>query len=122
MHSSPVHLFGPACNEITGHSQMVLVREKHTLLWLAVPSGAAETAPAVTTICLDKTVWAMALSPRGHSPPAHEHAPVDRQAIDGNHERQLPRAIARGPHRRPASSCASQQRAGILAGTILAAN
>jgi 5-methyltetrahydropteroyltriglutamate--homocysteine methyltransferase len=54
MHSSPVHLFGPECNEITGHSQMVFVREKHTLLWPAVPSVAAKSASAVTTFCLDK--------------------------------------------------------------------
>jgi hypothetical protein len=86
MHSSPVHLFGPECNEITGHSQMVLVREKHTLLWPAVPSAAAEVGAGGNHDLFGyKTVWAVALFPRGRSPPAHQHALVDRQAIDGNH-------------------------------------
>jgi hypothetical protein len=69
MHSSPVHLFGPERTETAGHSQMIFVREKHTLLWPAVPSVAAEIRSGGNHDLLGQRSVGHGPFSRGGSPP-----------------------------------------------------
>jgi len=64
---------------------MVLVREKHTLLWPAVPSGAAEIGAGGNHDLFGQNGVGRGPFSTRPQPTSDQHALVDRQAIDGNH-------------------------------------